>query len=174
MEQEYFKPIKDFETYGISNLGNVKDFRTGKLIPQFPNEKAGGYLHVGIRNENGYKSQRVHRLVGENLIDNPNNLEQIDHIDRNRVNNKIDNLRWVTFSDNQINKLNKPHINNPYRCIHYEDLKTPKNPYSCWCIQIRNQKVMYKKRFRTDKYSLEDVKKKRDEIFRENEIPIND
>ena len=174
MEQEHFKPIKDFETYGISQYGNVKDFRSGKLIPQFVNEKCGGYLQVAIRNENGYKTDRVHRLVGENLINNPNNLEELDHIDRDRLNNKVDNLRWVTKSDNQLNRLGKSHDNNPYRCIHYEDLKTPKNPYSSWCIQIRNQRIKYKKRFRTDKYSLEEVKKIRDDIFRENEIPIND
>ena len=123
MEQEYFKPIKNFETYGISNLGNVKDFRTGEIKRQYVNEKAGGYLQVQIKNPSGSFSKRVHRLVGENLIDNPNNLEEIDHIDRNRINNRIDNLRWVSRSDNQINKLYDSHNNNPYKCIHYDGLK---------------------------------------------------
>ena len=136
MEQEYFKPIKNFETYGISNLGNVKDYRNGKLLNQYPNEKTGGYLQVQIKNPEGAITKNVHRLVGENFLDNFDNFEEIDHIDRNRINNRIDNLRWVSRSD--------------------------------------NQKINYKKRFRTDKYSLDDVKKIRDEIFRENNIPIND
>lgn len=174
MEQEYFKPIKNFETYGISNLGNVKDYRSGKLLTQYPNEKAGGYLQVQIKNPEGAITKRVHRLVGENFIDNFDNFEEIDHIDRNRINNRIDNLRWVSRSDNQINKLYKPHNNNPYKCIHYYAPNTKKNPYSCWSIQIRNQIIHYKKRFRTDKYSLDYVKKIRDKIFRENNLPIND
>ena len=174
MEQEYFKPIKNFETYGISNLGNVKDFRNGKIVNQYVNVTGGGYLQVQIKNPKGAASKRVHRLVAENLIDNPNNLEEVDHIDRNRLNNRLDNLRWVSRSDNQINKLYTPHDNNPYRSIHYDSPNTKKNPYSCWCIQIRNKKLMYKKRFRTDKYSLDDVKKIRDDLFREYDIPIND
>jgi hypothetical protein len=174
MEQEYFKPIKNFETYGISNLGNVKDYRNGKILNQYPNENAGGYLQVQIKNQEGVFSKRVHRIVAENFIDNPNNLEEVDHKDRNRLNNRLDNLRWVSRSDNQLNKLYKPHNNNPYRSIHYYSPNTKKNPYSCWTIQIKNQKLNYKKRFRTDKYSLEEVKKIRDELFREYDIPIND
>jgi hypothetical protein len=174
MEQEYFKPIKNFETYGISNLGNVKDFRTGEIKRQYVNEKAGGYLQVQIKNPSGSFSKRVHRLVGENLIDNPNNLEEIDHIDRNRINNRIDNLRWVSRSDNQINKLYDSHNNNPYKCIHYDEQNTTKNPYSCWCIQIKNKKLTYKKRFRTDKYTLDYVKKIRDDLFKKYDIPLND
>jgi len=174
MEQEYFKPIKGYETYGISNYGNVKDIRSGKLVPMYPNESNGGYLQVSLKNPNGYKSQRVHRLVGLNLIDNPDNLEEIDHIDRNVKNNYINNLKWASRSDNQINKLYTPHAQNPYKCITYYDPKTIKNPYSCWCIQIRNNKLHYKKRFRTDKYTLEYVKNIRDELFKNNNIPIND
>jgi hypothetical protein len=174
MEQEYFKPIKNFETYGISNLGNVKDFRTGEMKKQYVNVSAGGYLQVEIRNPEGSLNKRVHRLVGENLIDNPDSLEEIDHIDRNRTNNTIDNLRWVSRSDNQINKLYTPHNNNPYRCIYYDAPNTERHSYSCWTIQIKNKKLKYKKRFKTDIYTLDDVKKIRDDLFKEYDIPIND
>jgi|688.fasta_scaffold709983_2 hypothetical protein len=175
MEQEYFKPIKDYETYAISNYGNVKDLRTGKLLPMFPNELCGGYLQVNIRNpEKNYTQARVHRLVGLNLINNPNNLEEIDHIDRDVKNNNINNLRWVSRSDNQINKLYTPHSKNPYRNIYYDAPNSSKKSYSCWTIQIKNSKLSYKKRFRTDKYTLEYVKNIRDELFKNNNIPIND
>jgi len=100
MEQEYFKPIKDYETYAISNYGNVKDLRTGKLLPMFPNELCGGYLQVNIRNpEKNYTQARVHRLVGLNLINNPNNLEEIDHIDRDVKNNNINQNGSFSFNN---------------------------------------------------------------------------
>lgn len=174
MTDEYFIPIKNYETYGISNYGNAKDFRSGKIMTSYVNVSIGGYLQVQLKNPEGFKTHRIHRLVAENFLNNTENLEEVDHIDRNRINNKLDNLRWSSRSDNQINKLYKPHENNPYRCIHYDSPNTAKNPYSCWTIQIKNKKLNFKKRFRTDKYTLEEVKKFRDEIFNEYDIPIND
>ena len=47
----------------------------------------------------------IHRLIGLNFIENPNNLACIDHIDRNRLNNSIENLRWASYRDNNINRI---------------------------------------------------------------------
>jgi hypothetical protein len=174
MEEEYFVNIKGFETYSVSNFGNVKDNRTGKLITQYLNLSAGGYYHLNLRNPSGYCGKSVHRLVGENLIPNPENLPEIDHIDRNRKNNCCSNLRWVSKSDNQINKLYSPTTNSPYKCIHFENLNTPKSPYSSWRIIIKNKKLFFSKRYKTDIYTLEEVKKIRDELFAKNDMPIND
>ena len=70
-----------------------------------------GYYQVVFRQEGKRKYVRVHRLIAETLIPNPNNLPQVNHIDGNKLNNNIDNLEWTT------NAINTQHgyDNNLYR-----------------------------------------------------------
>ncbi len=169
--EEIFKPIKDYQTYAISNLGNVMDLREEKIIPKYF-QNSDMYYVVNIKNKFGYSTKKIHILVALHFIDNPNNLEEIDHIDRNRINNNINNLRWCSRSDNQINKLTNG--KRPYKNIYYEEGKTKKNPYSCWRIIIQNKKLNYSKRYKTNEYSLQEVKKIRDDIYIQYELPILD
>ena len=100
--QEEFRKIKDFENYEISNLGNVKNDNTGKLLK--PTNNGNGYYKV-ILSKGKLKQQKfIHRLVAEEFIQNPENKHQVDHIDNNRQNNNISNLRWVSCSENNFNK----------------------------------------------------------------------
>lgn len=69
----------------------------------YGSKKANGYLRVAINN----RQYLVHRLVAETFIPNPENKPEIDHIDRNRANNKVENLRWVTRSENCLNRKHK-------------------------------------------------------------------
>ena len=59
-----------------------------------------GYIRVTLNGKLYYK----HRLVASQFIDNPNNLSDVDHINHNRTDNRIENLRWVSHSENQFNK----------------------------------------------------------------------
>ena len=61
-----------------------------------------GYYHVGLN----YKNYSVHRLVAETFLDNPINLKFVDHIDRDKSNNDLSNLRWVTAQENLYNRRN--------------------------------------------------------------------
>lgn len=168
---EQFTPIRDYETYAISQSGNVLDLRSKKLMKQYPNKNAGDYFQVSLINECGYKSFRVHRLVAETFLPNPNNLPEVDHIDRNRHNNHIDNLRWCSRSENQINKI----IPQKYpKCIHLEDLKSKRNPNPSWRIQIRNSRCKYSRRFQYADYTLEQIIEIRNNIMREHNIDIID
>lgn len=65
-----------------------------KILKQQIDKK--GYHYVRLYNENGWKYFKVHRLVAEAFIENINNEPTIDHIDRNKDNNCIDNLRWAS------------------------------------------------------------------------------
>lgn len=62
---------------------------------------AGGYMYVMIN----YKNYRVHRLVAETFIPNPDNKPTVDHIDRNKTNNSIRNLRWATTQEQRDNSV---------------------------------------------------------------------
>lgn len=120
LKNEEWRDIKGFETlYQISNYGRLKSIgknnkskNNNKTIIRktFPNHK--GYLSCIIYNNIGKYSVRIHRLVAENFIDNPLSKKQVNHIDGNKQNNRIDNLEWCTNSENQIhayrNGLEKP------------------------------------------------------------------
>lgn len=102
-ENEKWKVIDNYKNYQVSNWGNVKSTKTGKLLKPFVK---GGYKVVALYNENGMKMKFVHRLVGKYFCENPNGYNEIDHIDRNRFNNYYENIRWVTHSQNMRNKDN--------------------------------------------------------------------
>lgn len=78
--------------YEVSNLGNV---RINSKLKDFSNTK--GYYKI--------RGTLVHRIVAELFIPNPENKPYVDHIDTNIHNNRVDNLRWVTSSDNNFNTI---------------------------------------------------------------------
>lgn len=85
------------EDYEITREGQVINKHTGRILKPQPNGK--GYLRVSI----GQKLRFVHRLVAEQYVPNPNNYEQVNHKDGNKLNNCADNLEWVS------NQMNRDH-----------------------------------------------------------------
>ena len=107
---EIWKPIKDYEgLYEVSNLGRVKSLnykRTGKE-KILKNSERNGYLVVSLVKNGKLKQFYVHKLVAEAFILNPENKPCIDHINTIRNDNRIENLRWVTYKENMNNELTK-------------------------------------------------------------------
>lgn len=107
---EFWKQIVGFEgLYEVSNNGKIKSLGNGKSTNS--NTKKERFLTIKVTT-NGYtkvklskNSKRfyfsVHRLVALNFIENPSNKREVNHIDGNKLNNCVDNLEWITSSDNQ-------------------------------------------------------------------------
>lgn len=110
--KEIWKPVKGYENlYEVSNIGNVKSLdriikdKNGIIkIIKGKNHKLyttkSGYVSTSLYKNSEQKVYRVHRLVAEAFIPNPNNLPQINHIDENKENNCAENLEWCTGSEN--------------------------------------------------------------------------
>lgn len=102
MTEEIWKPIEGFDNYEVSDLGNIKNAKTGRILKQ--NQRKSGYLCVGLRSSGEDKTLSCHRLVALAYLPNPENKPQVDHIDRFRNNNKLSNLRWATVQEQALNR----------------------------------------------------------------------
>ena len=94
-----WRTILDYPSYEVSNQGQVR--RNGKILKNTINSK--GYETIVLWNNGIRKLKKIHRLVAEAFIPNPNQLKEVDHIDRNKTNNVVSNLRWTTRSENCFN-----------------------------------------------------------------------
>jgi len=121
MENEIWKPVVGFEGfYEVSNTGEVRSvdrvikrggkntFLKGKKIAIYvmPN----GYHAVALYAEKGRSNKYIHKIVAEAFLENPNNYPYVDHIDTDKENNNVDNLRWCSPSQNSNNPLTKKHL----------------------------------------------------------------
>ena len=93
--------IENFENYLIFEDGGIFSIQSDRFLK--PGKDTIGYLVVGLYKNKKKYTKSIHRLVGETFIPNPENKPEVDHIDRNRQNNNLSNLRWTTCSENRQN-----------------------------------------------------------------------
>lgn len=114
MEEEW-RDVKGYEGYyQVSNLGNVRSLervicngstKTARMVKKRQDDK--GYHHVNLSKNGKNKTAKVHQLVARAFILNPEGKKWIDHVNTIRIDNRVENLRWVTPKENYHNKLSK-------------------------------------------------------------------
>lgn len=114
MNKEVWKDVKGYEgRYQVSNFGRVKSLERKVLTrrkngyyyntvpekvlkPTLSTGKTGGYPTVKLMKDNKGKTVKVHRLVAEAFIPNPNNYSDVNHKDEDKTNNHVSNLEWCS------------------------------------------------------------------------------
>ena len=101
---EEWRDIEGFEgKYQVSNMGRVKSLNynhTGKERVLKAGKSNIGYLQVDLCKDGKGKSYKIHRLVAQAFIPNPENYNEINHVDENKENNRVENLEWCDRSYN--------------------------------------------------------------------------
>lgn len=140
--QEIWKDIPGYESiYQVSNLGNVKSLKSGnhhsKTKILTPICADGKYLRVTLYRDKEHKYFPVHRLVATAFIPNPDCKPQVNHINGNKKDNRVENLEWCTQSYNNqhayktgLRNVSKPWLgktgfqNNSSKAVHQIDLSS--------------------------------------------------
>ena len=126
---EIYTTIKDFENYTVSNYGDVINKKTGRILKSGINPN--GYYYVNLFKNGIGKNCRIHQLVANHFLENPENKKCIDHIDNNRLNNYEKNLRYASYQENNRNaKLSTRNTSGIKGVCYYKN-------YNKWIAQIK-------------------------------------
>ena len=135
-----YKKIEGYENYIIFKTGKVFSIKTKRFLK--PSFFTTGYLKVDLYKKCKRKNIAIHRLLGLYFISNPNNLPCIDHINRNRTDNRLENLRWVSYKENGLNKTFRG------GCIVKTNDKVKDKIYNYWRASFSYKGINKSKRFK--------------------------
>lgn len=151
--EEIYKPCNNILYYSISNFGRIKD-QDDKEVECITSK--AGYVTVKLSNKYYY----IHRLVAIAFIPNPDNKKCVDHIDHNRSNNSLTNLRWATHGENGKNKKLSIKNKSGYPGIQFNTY------FDKWTATIgHNNKLLFLGKFETKEQAIKARQNKEVELF---------
>ena len=140
---EEWRQHKPFPCYWVSNLGRVKRiYKNGNEKYLNPCTNYKGYKWIDLVRRPKRERIQVHVMVASCFIDNPDNKLFVDHINEDKADNCVSNLRWATNSENQRN-ITKLRSTNTSGCVGVTS-KTYKGLHWKWCarISLHNERII--------------------------------
>jgi hypothetical protein len=159
---EVWRSIDGYLNYQVSNIGRVRNTETGKIFK--PSVNSNGYYNVVLRKDGKPYNHKVHRLVAHEFLENPEVTQKlnVDHIDRNKLNNQVTNLRYATQSQNMMNRTKSQNTTSKYKGVNFHK-KSQK-----WVAQIQlNNKNLHLGLFNSEEVAAEAYNTKAIELFGE-------
>lgn len=98
--KEHWKEIEGFPDYQVSDQGRVKSLKFGRERILKLRTTGYGYLDIKLWSEGKYERKLIHRLVIEAFLENPDNKPECNHKNGIKTDNRLENLEWVTHSEN--------------------------------------------------------------------------
>ena len=96
--EEIWKTMKEHNNYEVSNYGKIKNKKTGRILKTTISYK--GYERFIVYIDKKPKCFYIHRVVANNFLNNPNNYKEINHINENKLDNRVYNLEYCTSKYN--------------------------------------------------------------------------
>ena len=169
--REMFFAISEYENYEISNFGRVRNVRTARILKN--QIDTNGYYKVNLYKNSKKRTHRIHQLVANAFLENPNELKCIDHRDRNKLNNYYENLRWCSYQQNSMNATKASNRSSGFKGVSFHKQANK------WTAQIMTKgKLKYLGLFESEKEAAKMYNEKAIELFGDfaklNEISDSD
>lgn len=117
---EKWKQIKGYPDYEVSRSGKIKSLKFGKEKILKPRKGKDGYLYVDLCKNGKVKTHRVHKLVANAFLENPENKPCVDHINGIITDNRVENLRFATHQENGYNRKSKRGSTSKYKGVSFD------------------------------------------------------
>ena len=114
---EEWRSVSGNANYQVSNIGRVRNVKTEKILKPRVGGSGKCYFIVALYKDNTRANSYIHRHVAQEFIDNPDSKKYVDHIDHNKTNNTVLNLRWVSNSENSMNRTKQANTSSKYKGV---------------------------------------------------------